>query len=83
MAVAAAAMLIGAAIASSVILVFDRDSEPRHRYDVSVFLDQDITEGQKDAVHSALAALDPVDGIRFESREEAWQRGRVLSLAAR
>jgi cell division protein FtsX len=73
-AVAAAAMLIGAAIATSVILLFDGDGGPPHRYNVSVFLDHDITDEQQDVVQSALTALDPVDGIRFESREEAWQQ---------
>jgi cell division protein FtsX len=72
-ATAAAAMLVGAVTATAAILLLD-EGPPQHRYDVSVFLDHDISAEQRDAVESALAALHPVDGIRFESREQAYQR---------
>jgi cell division protein FtsX len=76
--VAVAAMLFGAGTATAAILLLGRDDQPRHRYDVSVFLDHDITAEQRDALEPALAALRPVDGIRFESQEQAYQNFREL-----
>ncbi|MBF9127469.1 hypothetical protein I0C86_00435 [Plantactinospora sp. S1510] len=73
-AVAAAAMLVGAAVATTVLLVVVPLGQPQHRYDVGVLLDLDATAEQKSAIRAALAALRPEDGIRFQSREETWEK---------
>ncbi|MBE1488152.1 permease-like cell division protein FtsX [Plantactinospora soyae] len=72
--VAAVAMLVGAAIATTVLLVVVQVGQAQHRYEVGVLLDLDATAEQKDVIKSALTALRPVDGIRLQSREETWER---------
>jgi cell division protein FtsX len=73
---AAVVVVLVGAIAVAAIVTFGRDREPRHRYEVTVFLEADVTAEQKAAVEPALRALHPVDGVRFESREQAWARFR-------
>jgi cell division transport system permease protein len=41
---------------------------------VTVFLDSAVTEEQKRAIDSALRKLPSVEGVRFESRQEAYAR---------
>jgi cell division protein FtsX len=74
--VAAVATLVGALIATGVVLVLDRD--PANRYTVRVFLTQDVTAEQKADVERALAAMSPVDGVSFESREQAYENFKRL-----
>jgi cell division protein FtsX len=76
--VAAIALLVGAGATAAVFLVSDRFDQPRHEYRVTVFLAHDITAEHKAAVRSALAGLHPVDGIAFESREQAWAKFREM-----
>src|SRR5262245_12847865 len=42
-------------------------------YAVSVFLTLAATDADKRAVEAALPDLHPLDGIRFENHEQAWQ----------
>lgn len=72
--VAAIALLVGAAATAAVFVVSDRFGQPRHEYRVAVFLDHDITAGQKAAVEAALGRLPAVNAITFESREQAWAK---------
>ncbi|HEX5594691.1 MAG TPA: permease-like cell division protein FtsX [Micromonosporaceae bacterium] len=74
MVVAAVAMVVGALAASTVFLVVGH----QHHYAVYVYLHEDVTTEQKGAIESALDALQPVGGIRFESGEQAFQRLREL-----
>jgi cell division protein FtsX len=43
----------------------------KEQYTISVFMKKDATQADKDGVRAALEALDPVDGVRFETKEEA------------
>ncbi|WP_200210672.1 permease-like cell division protein FtsX [Micromonospora coerulea] len=74
--VAAVAMLVGALAATTVVLVIGRGDQ--HQYAVNVFLNKDVTAEQKAAIESALDALEPVESIRFESREQAWQHFKEM-----
>jgi cell division protein FtsX len=74
--VAVAATLIGALIATGVTLMVDRD-EP-NRYTIRVFLTQDVTAEQKADVERVLASMRPVDGVSFESREQAYENFKSL-----
>ncbi len=47
-------------------------------YNVAVVLKHDVTAEQKAAIESAAHALHPVDGIRFETREQAWQNYKEI-----
>lgn len=69
--VAVVAMLVGAVAATTVVLVVVRSNQ--HQYAVNVFLSNEATAEQKAAIESALHGLDPVDGVRLEGREQAWQ----------
>jgi Spy/CpxP family protein refolding chaperone len=46
--------------------------------DISIFLVHDITDAQRTALHDALRADPGVRDLRFESREEAYERFAVL-----
>src|SRR6266550_3636584 len=72
--VVVAAVLVGAITATTVILISGWLGEPRYRFNVLVFLTVDATADQKTAVQSALPALHPVDGVRFEDRDQAWKK---------
>jgi cell division protein FtsX len=71
--VGAAALLVGAAGASTAFLLLDRDERPVNRYHVTVYVEQGATTEQKEAIRAVLTEL-PVDGLRFQTREEAWER---------
>ncbi|MEU7822502.1 permease-like cell division protein FtsX [Catellatospora sp. NPDC049133] len=70
--VVVASVLVGALVATAVI-VFTGWNEPEHRYQVSVYLERDITAQQRETVQSALAGLDPVEAVRYESGEQSFQ----------
>jgi cell division protein FtsX len=69
-------MLVGAVAATTVVLVVSRGDQ--HEYAISVFLTRDVTAEQKTAIESALHALQPVEAIKFESREQAWQHFKEM-----
>lgn len=77
MVVGVAALLVGAAIATVTVLAVG-DGTKQHRYDVTMFLGNDTTTPQKDAIRTALNQLHPVDGIRFEDREQAYARFKEM-----
>lgn len=72
--VGVAALFVGAAGASAGFLVFDRDERPVNRYHVAVYLEQEVTAEQKEAINTVLTDLRGVDELRFQTREEAWER---------
>jgi cell division protein FtsX len=72
--VAVVAALLGAAVATGVIVLSGWRAEPSHRFSVLVFLNTDVTAAQRDAVRSRLTALHPVGGVQFEDRAQAWQK---------
>lgn len=69
-----AGMLLGALVASGAFVVLGSFTQPKHSFDVTVFLDKDVSAAQKAAVESTLKGLDPPGGVRFETRAEAWRR---------
>ncbi|NJC71249.1 hypothetical protein HC031_16235 [Planosporangium thailandense] len=69
------AALAGAVAATALVLVF---GQPKHQYNVTVFVADDITPEQKTAVKAALPALHPVNGVQFEDRAQAWKRFQQL-----
>ncbi|WP_230689765.1 permease-like cell division protein FtsX [Catellatospora paridis] len=73
-------LLVGALTATGVMALTGR-LVPENRFTVTVYLDRDIDAGQKAALQSALAALDGVEGVKYESREEAWQLSQQLLKA--
>jgi cell division transport system permease protein len=46
--------------------------------EVSIFLTENVTEAQRTALHQSLKADPRVRGLRFESRQEAYERFREL-----
>jgi hypothetical protein len=46
--------------------------------DISIFLNPDVTDAQRTALHDALLADPAVRDLRYESREEAFTKFRVL-----
>lgn len=74
--VAVTALLVGSGATAAVLLMTDRFGQSRHEYRVTVFLDNDITAEQKAEVRSTMARMRPVDGIGFETREQAWEKFR-------
>jgi cell division protein FtsX len=63
-------MLVGALIATGVVLILTRDER---EYVVVTQLTRDVTAEQKESVRSALGALEPVGDIEYRSSEQAWQ----------
>ncbi|MGN9913886.1 permease-like cell division protein FtsX [Phytohabitans sp. LJ34] len=80
-ALAVAALLCGAGLASAVTFLVMRDDAgpgPAREHEVRVFLDVDATAEQKAAVESALSSRYPGGTIRVETREQAYQRFKEL-----
>ena len=69
----AVALAVGAGVATAVLLVTGRLGSATHRYEVTVYLAHDVTTEQRAAIESALAGLHPIEGVRFESREQAYE----------
>jgi cell division protein FtsX len=45
-----------------------------NRYEVAVYLEQDATTDQKEAIRAVLTDLRSVDELRYQTREQAWER---------
>lgn len=71
------ALLVGAVAATVTVLALG-GGPAQHRYSVAVFLTHDATPQQKDAIRTKLGTLHPVDGIRFESRQQAYARFKEM-----
>jgi cell division transport system permease protein len=66
-------LVLGGGIATAVLLVTGRLGPATHRYEVTVYLSHEVTAEQRAAIESALAGLHPIEGVRFESREQAYE----------
>lgn len=75
-ALAGGSMVIGAVVAVAVLLVAGWRHVPDRRYDVAVFLTPSITAGDRAAVRARLERLPAVDGVRLETRQEAYDKFR-------
>jgi cell division protein FtsX len=71
---AAAGAVAIAAVAALVVVLVGRIGLPRYQYQLAVYLRQEATSAQKAEVQSALPRLHPDGTIRFENRDEAYQR---------
>jgi cell division transport system permease protein len=71
--VAGAAMLVGALTATGTVLFLNRNDTPLNTYTINVFLAHEATTEQKAAVERALTGMRPVDGVHFETREQAYE----------
>lgn len=61
-----------AAVVAAAIVTFAQTQEPKNRYAITVWLEQDIDADEKAAVEAMLTRLNPVDGVQFENREQGW-----------
>jgi len=71
-AVAAISAVIGAGAAFGIIMSTGA-GRPTLQYNVSVFLEHDVTAEQKAAIEAALPKFKPSSDVTFETREQAWQ----------
>lgn len=77
LAATAAALVVGATVASSVLLLAGYRYLPERRFEVVVYLEPEITVEQRAAVESSFpAGLSSGGTVRFETREEALARLR-------
>ncbi|WP_430779749.1 permease-like cell division protein FtsX [Actinoplanes sp. G11-F43] len=74
--VAAGALLLGSVASTSAMLFSGWRYTPEREFTVSVLLDPDAETAQRDAVHRALDGLPARDGVRLETREEAYAKFR-------
>lgn len=71
--VAVVSLLAGAGGTAAAFLLRDRADVPEYRFQVTVFLKPDSTAAGKEEVRSVLAGIDTAEGLRYESREQAYQ----------
>jgi hypothetical protein len=76
--VAVVALLVGIGGTSAAFLLYDRFNVPEYTFNVSVFLKADVTDADRDAVRSALAGIDTLDGVEYESREQAYENFKEI-----
>ncbi len=73
--VAVVGVLVGVGGTTAAFLLYDRLDVPEYTFDVTVFLTADVTDANREAVRSALSG---VAGVRYESREEAYENFKEL-----
>ncbi|GIE32241.1 hypothetical protein Ait01nite_052860 [Actinoplanes italicus] len=73
---AAGALVLGSVASTTVMLLAGWRYVPEREFAVSVAMEPDADTRQRDAVKRALGALPARDGIRLETREQAYQRFR-------
>jgi cell division protein FtsX len=71
---AGAGVVAIASVAALVVVLVGRIGLPRYQYQLAVYLHREATSAQKADVQSALPTLHPDGAIRFENRDEAYQR---------
>ncbi|MFC4066166.1 permease-like cell division protein FtsX [Actinoplanes subglobosus] len=76
LAVAAVALVSGSAVSTTVMLVAGWRYEPEREYAVTVFLQPDADTAQREAVQRRLGQLPAVDGVRVETRDQAYEKLR-------
>ena len=75
LAVAAGALVLGSIGSTSALLLSGWRHTPEREFAVAVHLQPDADERQRSAVEKALAQL-PADGVRLETRQEAYEKLR-------
>jgi cell division protein FtsX len=73
---AAGALVLGSVASTTVMLVAGWRYVPEREFIVSVSMEPDADMRQRDAVKQALRVLPARDGIRIETREQAYQKFR-------
>lgn len=73
---AAVALVLGSVASTTVMLVAGWRYVPEREFTVSVAMEPDADARQRDAVKQALGVLQSRDGVRLETREQAYQRLR-------
>lgn len=76
LAVAAGALVLGSVASTTAMLLSGWRYTPEREFTVAVYLEPDAGRSQRDAVHEALTELPDHDGIRVETREEAYAKFR-------
>ncbi|AEV85827.1 hypothetical protein ACWT_4808 [Actinoplanes sp. SE50] len=71
LATALVALVVGAAGATSVLLLSGWRKPAEQRYNVSFFLKQSVTAAQTSAIRTELEKVPAVKDLRYESKEEA------------
>jgi FtsX extracellular domain len=76
LAVAAVALVLGSAVSTTVMLATGWRYLPEREFTVAVFLQPDADTAQREAVQRKLGLLPAVDGVRVETREQAYEKLR-------
>jgi cell division protein FtsX len=76
LAVAAAALVLGSIASTTAMLLSGWRYTPEREYTVAVFMLPDADAAQRDAVRRKLGVLPAVDGVRVETREQAYEKLR-------
>ncbi|SDT73107.1 cell division transport system permease protein [Actinoplanes derwentensis] len=74
--VAAGALVLGSVASTTAMLIAGWRYAPEREFTVAVYLEPDAGTDQRDAVRGALARLPARDGVRLETREEAYAKFR-------
>lgn len=72
--VALAALIAGAGAATSVLLLAGWSKPAEQRYGAAFFLDEEITEAQRNALQAELEKIPGARDLRYESSEQAYAR---------
>ncbi|GIE81069.1 hypothetical protein Aph02nite_70190 [Actinoplanes philippinensis] len=76
LAVAAAALVLGSVASTAVMLLAGWRYTPEREFTVAVFMEPDADTGEREAVQRRLGQLPAVDGVRVETREQAYEKFR-------
>jgi cell division protein FtsX len=80
--VAVVALLVGVGGTTAAFLLYEpvmeRLDPPEYTYNVAIFLRADVTVAQREALKAALDGVDVPGGVRYESREEAYENFKEL-----
>ena len=79
LAIAAGALILGAIASTSTMLIAGYRYTPEREFTVAVHLLPDADDRQRAAVEKALARLPARDGVRLETRQEAYEKLRARS----
>jgi cell division protein FtsX len=76
LAVATAALVLGSIASTTAMLLAGWRYMPEREFSVAVFMQPDADTGQREAVQRRLGGLPAVDGVRVETREQAYEKLR-------
>ncbi|GAA4939255.1 permease-like cell division protein FtsX [Actinoplanes utahensis] len=74
--IAAGTLVLGSVASTSAMLLSGWRYAPEREFTVAVYLQPDADERQRGAVENALTALPARDGVRLETRQEAYEKLR-------